>query len=134
MKNFLTVDIIYELEQKCFSEPWSKAVISLQLNNTHASTVIKTVNAVPAGYATGLRMGEESELYRIAVLPEYRRQGFAKELLLRFIEKCGGDVFLETRSRNAAAIRLYESAGFKQIGLRKNYYGDDDAVVYRYKA
>ena len=34
----------------------------------------------------------------------------------------GGVVYLEVRTDNAAAIALYESAGFANIGLRKRYY------------
>jgi ribosomal-protein-alanine N-acetyltransferase len=133
MRNFLTAEIIFGIEQKCFSEPWSMEMVSSQLNSAHSATLIKTHNGVPAGYATGIKLeGGESELYRVAVLAEYRGQGFAKELLTRFIEKCGGDIFLEVRAKNKAAIALYEGAGFKAEGFRVNYYGDDDAVIYKY--
>ena len=39
--------------------------------------------------------------------------------------------FLEVRSKNSAAIALYESFGFQKISLRKHYYKDDDAVVMK---
>ncbi|MDR2558838.1 MAG: ribosomal protein S18-alanine N-acetyltransferase [Oscillospiraceae bacterium] len=131
MKNLLTAEQIFGIEQKCFSEPWSMEMITAQLNSKNSATLIKTINGVPAGYATGLKLEGEGELYRIAVLPEHRGKGFAKELLTRFLEKCGSDVFLEVRSENKAAIALYKSAGFEQAGLRKNYYGDDDALIFR---
>ena len=106
-------------------------MVKTQLNSANSATVIKTVNGVPVGYATGVKLGADSELYRIAVLPQYRKQGLAKELLERFLEKCGGGCCLEVRSKNTAAIALYESAGFTQISRRKGYYGDDDALIYR---
>ena len=134
MKNLLTAEIIYNIEQKCFTEPWSLEMVKAHLNTKHSTTLIKTANSVPVGYATGIKLDGESELYRIAVLPEYRKQGIAKELLARFSEKCGGAVFLEVRSKNTAAIKLYESAGFTEIGRRSKYYGDDDAVIYKYQA
>jgi ribosomal-protein-alanine N-acetyltransferase len=133
MRNSITAEIIFVIEKKCFQEPWSIEMVKAQLNSKNSATVIKTVNGVPAGYATGIKLDGESELYRIAVLPEHRGQGFAKELLTRFIEKCGGEVFLEVRSRNEAAIGLYKSIGFTEAGRRKDYYGDDDAVIYKYK-
>jgi ribosomal-protein-alanine N-acetyltransferase len=132
MKNFLTAEIILGIERECFDEPWSLTAINTQLNSEYSATIIKTVNGVPAGYATGLKLGCDSELYRISVLPEFRGQGLGKELLLRFLKKCGGDVFLEVRSKNTAAIGLYESVGFIREGIRKGYYGDDDAVIYKY--
>ena len=127
----LTEKTIFDIEQKCFNEPWSMEMIRAQLNSANSTTLIKTANGVPVGYATGIKLDCESELYRIAVLPEFRGQGIAKEILSRFIEKCGGDIFLEVRSKNTAAIGLYESAGFERAGLRKGYYGDDDAVIYK---
>jgi ribosomal-protein-alanine N-acetyltransferase len=41
-------------------------------------------------------------------------------------------VFLEVRSSNTAAIKLYEGQGFKKQGIRKKYYSDnnEDAIVY----
>ena len=42
-------------------------------------------------------------------------------------------VFLEVRPSNTAAIALYDSAGFNEIGKRPNYYpgprGREDAIV-----
>jgi ribosomal-protein-alanine N-acetyltransferase len=106
-------------------------MIRAQLNSANSTTLIKTVNGVPAGYATGIKLDGESELYRIAVLPAFRGQGIAKELLARFIEKCSSVIFLEVRAKNTAAIGLYESMGFERAGFRKGYYGDDDALVFR---
>lgn len=40
-------------------------------------------------------------------------------------------LLLEVRSRNAGAIALYEKSGYEKIALRRNYYPDDDAVIYR---
>ena len=42
-------------------------------------------------------------------------------------------VFLEVRASNAAAIALYDTTGFNEIGRRRNYYpiavGREDAIV-----
>ena len=76
-----------------------------------------------------------SELFQIATLPEFRRQGIAERLLTELHSKMQerGAVccFLEVRSRNAGAIALYEKSGYEKIALRRNYYPDDDAVIYR---
>ncbi|MCL2693837.1 MAG: ribosomal protein S18-alanine N-acetyltransferase [Oscillospiraceae bacterium] len=132
MRHLLTAEIIAEIEKKCFEQPWSKESVKAQLNSKSSVSLIKTKNGVPVGYATGKRLGDESELYRIAVLPEHRGKGLAKELLMRFMQKCDSDIFLEVRSENAAAIALYKSAGFTEAARRKNYYGDDDAIIFKY--
>ncbi|MCL2019036.1 MAG: ribosomal protein S18-alanine N-acetyltransferase [Oscillospiraceae bacterium] len=129
----LTAEIIFGIESESFcefSDAWSFEMVKAHLNSKNSVTLIKTINGVPAGYVTGVKLENESELYRIAVLPKYRGQGLAKELIARFIETCDNKVFLEVRAKNTAAIRLYESAGFAETGRRINYYGDDDAVVY----
>ena len=39
-------------------------------------------------------------------------------------------VYLEVRTDNAAAIAMYQSAGFVNIGLRKRYYRVSGADAY----
>lgn len=78
----------------------------------------------------------EAEILTLAVLPEQRRQGLARALLLEAIGQCqalGADtLFLEVATRNAAARALYTALGFRQVGLRRGYYADgDDALVMR---
>ena len=42
-------------------------------------------------------------------------------------------VFLEVRAGNQAAVTLYRSAGFNEVGMRRGYYrnteGSEDALV-----
>ena len=46
-----------------------------------------------------------------------------------------GEAYLEVRPSNTAAIRLYQSLGFQQVGVRRGYYqavgGREDAAVLR---
>ncbi|MCX7603629.1 MAG: GNAT family N-acetyltransferase [Bryobacteraceae bacterium] len=72
--------------------------------------------------------GGEAELLNLAVRPEARRRGVGRALLTLLSAR---KVWLEVRSSNEAAIRFYESQGFRVYGLRRNYYRDppDDAVL-----
>lgn len=36
---------------------------------------------------------------------------------------------LEVNEKNIIAINLYKKFGFEQVGLRKKYYNDQDAVL-----
>jgi len=76
----------------------------------------------------------EREILFIAVAPAYRRCGIAKELLKRELAVSSGEWFLEVRESNLAAIRLYESLGFRIAGRRENYYPDppEPAIVMRF--
>lgn len=73
------------------------------------------------------------ELLSLAVRREYRRCGVGGLLMRDLIgrAKAAGKekVFLEVRTENKTAIRLYEKHGFKALSVRKGYYPDGaDAV------
>lgn len=83
----------------------------------------------------GVGLGLEAEILTIAVAEGERGRGIGGALLDALIERARGagaqDVFLEVRSRDRLAQRLYIGRGFVAVGLRKRYYGDDDAVLMR---
>lgn len=90
--------------------------------------------------ATALRIAAgapECELEFLYVLPRLRRSGAGRALLQTLIawadELEASELWLEVRSSNAAAQRLYASCGFQQVGVRRGYYLDppDDAVMMR---
>jgi ribosomal-protein-alanine N-acetyltransferase len=83
------------------------------------------------GFAEGVSLSGEFELYDIVVKPEFRGQGKGSELLQMFLSKCGGAVFLEVATKNTAAIGLYKKFGFVEIHRRKNYYKNDDAIIMK---
>ncbi|MBW3637768.1 MAG: ribosomal protein S18-alanine N-acetyltransferase, partial [Armatimonadetes bacterium] len=85
------------------------------------------------GYLIGWIVGDEAELARIGVLPEFRGRGDAKKLLdvaLEVWRKRGAArVWLEVRESNAAALGLYQSRGFQIVGKRANYYENGEAAL-----
>jgi ribosomal-protein-alanine N-acetyltransferase len=77
----------------------------------------------------------ECEILNLAVAPEARRRGMATALAGEVTALAGGAVFLEVRCSNAAARKLYEKLGFRQVGLRKDYYHSppEDGIVMRFQ-
>jgi ribosomal-protein-alanine N-acetyltransferase len=67
----------------------------------------------------------------LAVRPERRRRGHARALVNATLAAFPGArrVHLEVRPSNAAARALYEAMGFSTTGLRRRYYGDEDALL-----
>ena len=115
--------IVSEMEQICFDDAWSLPAIESFLQNGGVATVC------PYGYVLTREAGGETELMRIAVLPEFRGRGYGRELL--GLVKVP-NMFLEVRTGNAAARALYEKEGFSQIGTRRCYYWNgEDAVLYK---
>lgn len=66
----------------------------------------------------------EREILNLAVAPALRRKGVARRLLDEVLQCGKGAWYLEVRESNVAAIRLYQSSGFRPMGLRKNYYSE----------
>ena len=157
------IQTVAELEKKLFSDAWSEDAVrdSLKYPYNHILLIsdagdIRSIRPKEdmadsflvgeepeklAGYIIYADATEDAELHRIAVLPEYRRQGLGRKLveeMLRRIaakEKTAGKkrIFLEVRAENTPAIRLYAGCGFQEIDRRRHYYHDpeEDAVVMR---
>lgn len=129
-------EIISGLEKTCFDNPWTEQAVKSCLSAETGVYCLSVDGEKNEGYVFGAVICDEAELYRIAVLPDSRRNGTGGRLLADFIAECekrgAVKIFLEVRSRNIPARRLYESRGFEEISVRKNYYGDDDAVIYIY--
>ncbi len=87
------------------------------------------------GFAAFHRVGEEAELWNLAVAPQYRRQGIAKALFQEarrcLLQARVTRIFLEARASNAPALGLYHAMGFRTFMVRKDYYRNpnEDAVV-----
>jgi ribosomal-protein-alanine N-acetyltransferase len=90
-----------------------------------------------AGYAFARVIAGEAEILNVAVLPSYRRQGVGRQLLDSILAAvtAGGavEVFLEVRESNQAARFLYETRGFRAVGVRTDYYRKprENAVIMR---
>ena len=130
------LDQVAELERRCFSDPWSRRMLSEHLENECAATLVaQGEDGTILGYAGVLVVVDEGYITNIAVRPEYRRQGVASQLLdvfRRFAEGKGlAFLTLEVRASNAAARALYAKHGYVEAGCRKNYYEHprEDAVI-----
>lgn len=126
---------IAALERVCFHRPWSERLLEQELYNDLVSLVVaQGEDGTVLGYGEIRVVLDEGCLEKIAVAPEYRRQGVAEAILsayLRFGREHLAFLTLEVRESNEAAIGLYEKLGFKVVGRRKNYYSDlhEDAIL-----
>ena len=86
-----------------------------------------------AGFAAGERKPEEGRgwVTTIGVRPEFRHQGIGRALLEAVESGIGMErVRLCVRKTNLAAIRMYETAGYRHVGAWPEYYaGGEDALV-----
>lgn len=117
---------VAELEKICFSDPWSENSVASELNNPLSVWLVAEENGIVCGYVGSQTVLDETDMMNIAVHPDFRRKGIAAALiaeLVRLLKERGSRILrLEVREFNAPAISLYETMGFTQLGLRKNYY------------
>ncbi len=117
-----------EIAEVCFPDPWSEKIFTEAFEFPHTEiTLAKTDSGEIAGYLVLSDAGDEKSVDDIAVSPEYRRAGIARNLLESAHSRYAGQSFiLEVRESNAPAIALYESLGYEQVGFRKRYYRNPD--------
>ncbi|MCW2654944.1 MAG: ribosomal-protein-alanine acetyltransferase RimI [Mycobacterium sp.] len=126
-----------ELEAQLFDgdDPWPASAFVHELGARHTRYLAARTDDKLVGYAGIARLGllppHEYEVHTIGVDPAYQEQGIGRLLLDALLELAGGGaVYLEVRTDNAAAIALYRSAGFVEVGLRKRYYRISGADAY----
>ena len=128
---------ILEIESEAISPPWSEKALFEELGRDDSYFIVavnRPQNNV-AGFAILRQVGDDGELLQIAVDKSARRCGIGDVLIdavLKYSEeKNYNSVFLEVRSGNEAAIRMYEKHGFTLMRIRRDYYiaPDEDAFV-----
>ena len=128
-------EAVYHLFAECFSKPWSFAAIKDMFAKSDYYNLVAVDDKICPdsgdrilGYSGIIKLLDEADIVNVAVSPASRKQGIATRLmesLLKDSEKMGiHSIYLEVREHNKAAIRLYERSGFKETGMRKNYYTD----------
>ncbi len=80
----------------------------------------------PAGFVVARVAADEAEILNLVVAEGARRKGIGRELVAAALEKArqsgASAVFLEVAADNPAGRALYESAGFREVGVRPDYY------------
>lgn len=131
------VPALAQLEQACFSDPWTAAGIRETIQYETARTFVAQESDQIVGYVIARISGTEGEILDLAVLPERRRRGIGGTLLSTVWNELQSqgvkELYLEVRSTNSAAIALYSARGFRPVGVRPRYYRNppEDALVLR---
>ena len=117
---------IAEIERECFSDPWSEVSISSELQKDGSVYFVAVSNEGVLGYCGLNFVLDEGYITNIAVRASLRGNGIGTALLKALISRSKelslAFVSLEVRVSNEKAISLYESFGFKTVGMRKSFY------------
>jgi ribosomal-protein-alanine N-acetyltransferase len=131
------LNAIEEIERRSYPTPWSRSMFAGEVSKPTSLCVgaFEPERDVLVGYIIVSRYVDAWHVMNIAVAPEHRRRGTARQLLEHLFETTLDDgqrgYTLEVRVSNAGAISLYESLGFRSRGIRRGYYTDnrEDALI-----
>ena len=126
------------IENLSFPTPWHETIFRGEIHNLPISypyVMVHKAEKRVIGYVIYWKIKEEVHINNIAVHPDFRRIGIAKEVLRQILTKIEEEgakfVTLEVRPSNKAALALYRKLGFSPLGLRENYYlkPREDALI-----
>ena len=136
----MTLDDLPEVmkgELASYPHPWTEGNFKDCIRNQAYSCWVFEQEKETLGHLVISAAAGESHILNLCVYPQIQGQGWGRKLLEEAehiakqhrAETC----FLEVRPSNKAGLKLYESAGYNQIGIRNDYYpadkGREDAIV-----
>jgi ribosomal-protein-alanine N-acetyltransferase len=124
---------VISIERLSFPVPWSLAMFVLEISKPSGICLAATEDDELLGYLICSRYERVWHLMNVAVSPQRRRAGVARNLISRLVEEGGGRLpfTLEVRVSNRPAISMYKRLGFRSSGVRPRYYQDngEDALI-----
>ena len=132
--NLRDIGQLRHVEQACFpKDAWPLLDLMAVLSFPEVVRLKAVVDGHMVGFIAGDPRRSESMAWiaTLGVLPEFRRQGIARLLLLECEKRLNsGRLRLCVRQDNTPAIRLYEQEGYVHVGTWTKYYNDGgDALV-----
>ncbi len=130
------IDFIYYQDKLVFKEdPWGDKDCYKDIVLSDVSYFYIVLDGdIKIGYI-GITMSEPfAEVISVLVVDEYRKKGIASMMFDKVFKVClkkgVKQLTLEVRPSNKNAIKLYNKLGFEVAYIRKNYYKDEDGIVY----
>lgn len=125
--------VVLALEEAIYPQPWSPGVFAEELSLVNRHYVVLEDDRHIVGYGGLLLVAEDAHVTTIAIDPDARRRRLGTRLMLSLVDAAGvagaRHLTLEVRVSNEGARRLYQRFGFAPVGVRKDYYRDEDALV-----
>ena len=127
-KGIFFAPIAAKIHGACFEKGWNEEEFTklLALPTTR-------LWMTEEGFLLCSEVADEMEILTICVLPEFRRQHIAQDLLFELFRYAKAQkikqIFLEVAEDNEAAQKLYSASGFKQTGVREGYYVRKNGAV-----
>lgn len=127
-RQMLPIDLkeILSIERRAYEFAWTEGIFRDCLRAGYQCRVLETPHGFIQAYGVMSVAVGEAHILNLCVRPELQGRGLSRRLLAHLLELAislqAQTVFLEVRLSNQRALRLYTSAGFCEVGLRRDYY------------
>ena len=124
-------DALAEIHGEGFPQPWLSSDFAALVKNRNVGALgLRRQSAFGfsrlVGFALYRTAADEAEILSVAVRRSHRGRGHGRLLMDEALRRLYRDriktCFLEVDPDNAAAVTLFRSLGFAQVGTRKGYY------------
>lgn len=116
-----------------FDDFWNSNILKQEIESDSSTIYTLKINDKIVGFAGISIVLDEADITNIVIKKNCRGQKlsfFLMAILIDLASKSGcKKINLEVNEKNIIAINLYKKFGFEQVGLRKKYYNDQDAVL-----
>ena len=139
LRPMLEMDLekIQEIEKQAYEFPWSRKQFEDCLSVGYCCWICEDQKTL-RGYGILSVGAGECHVLNVCVVPESQGKGLGRYLMTHLLylgrRHHADTIFLEVRSSNLVAIRLYQNLGFNEIGIRRAYYpsrkGREDAILF----
>jgi ribosomal-protein-alanine N-acetyltransferase len=131
------VEEVMHLETSVYQFPWTERIFSDCIRVGYDCWLALQDDIIVAHAVVSIAAGE-GHILNLAVTGEYQGKGIGKQFIQFLLgiaaSKQAEIMMLEVRPSNVRAINCYNSAGFNEIGCRKDYYpapdGKEDALLF----
>ena len=131
------LESVMAIEQRVYAFPWTLLNFGDSIRSGYGCWVCRNEGACLIGYAVLMFAADEAHLLNLTIDTPYQKRGYGSRFLRHLVNNVrdyGTRVLiLEVRPSNEGGLVLYTRHGFKQIGVRRDYYpargGREDAMV-----
>ncbi len=131
------ISAVIQLENEVYQFPWTDRIFKDCIRVGYDCWLAHLGNTIVAHAVISIAAGE-SHILNLSVTRNHQGKGIGKRFIQFLLNiarnKRAQIMMLEVRPSNIRAINCYSSAGFNEIGCRKDYYpapnGKEDALLF----
>lgn len=124
---------VLALEAAIYPQPWSRGIFDSELRQPGRVYRVATLDGRIVGYGGLMIVADDAHVTTLAVDPTARRHRLGTRLMMALVDEGlrhgARHLTLEVRMSNTGAQRLYSKFGMAPVGVRKDYYLDEDALI-----